>query len=73
MECFIKCQKEKPMKLTPKENYFKVLDGEIPEYIPSFFDPYMEGIVEEMIAPVTAPNDRLRLCMVSNTSEVRAL
>jgi hypothetical protein len=44
------------MILTPKENYFKVLDGEIPAYIPSFFDPYMEGIVEEMIAPVSAPN-----------------
>ncbi|MDR1590287.1 MAG: veratrol--corrinoid protein metyltransferase [Oscillospiraceae bacterium] len=42
--------------LTPKENYIRVLDGKIPEYIPSFYDPYMQGIVEEMIAPVSAPD-----------------
>ena len=44
------------MKLTPKENYFRVLDGQIPEYVPSFYDPYMAGILEEMLAPVSAPN-----------------
>jgi len=44
------------MKLTPKENYFKVLDGDIPEYIPSFYDPYTQPVIEEMIAPVTAPD-----------------
>jgi hypothetical protein len=45
------------MTLTPKENYLKVLRGEIPEYIPSFmFAPYSEAVLEEMIAPVMAPN-----------------
>ena len=45
------------MTLTPKENYLKVLRGEIPEYIPSFmYAVYSEAIKEELIAPVSAPN-----------------
>jgi hypothetical protein len=45
------------MTLTPKENYFKLLRGEIPDYVPSMmFDPCMEMITEDMIAPVFAPN-----------------
>jgi hypothetical protein len=45
------------MTLTPKENFLKLLGGEIPDYVPSmFFSPHMEMITEEMIAPVFAPN-----------------
>lgn len=45
------------MPLTPKENYLTVLRGEIPEYIPSMmFEPCTEMVIEEMIAPVFAPN-----------------
>ena len=45
------------MTLTPKENYIKLLQGEIPDYIPSmFFDPCMEMINEDQIAPVSAPD-----------------
>ena len=45
------------MPLTQKENYFKVLRGEIPEFIPaSFYNPTSTPIAEEMLAPVSAPN-----------------
>lgn len=45
------------MNLTPKENYLKLLRGEMPDYIPSMFlDPCIDMITEEMIAPVMAPN-----------------
>ena len=45
------------MGLTPKENYLTVLRGEIPEYIPSMiFTPYSDRIIEDQIAPVTAPD-----------------
>lgn len=43
--------------MTPKENYLRVVNGEVPEHVPSaFFEPYMNMIIEEMIAPVSAPN-----------------
>jgi hypothetical protein len=45
------------MNITPKENYLKLLRGEIPDYIPSMFlDPYIDMIAEDQIAPVMAPN-----------------
>jgi len=45
------------MEISPKENYFMVLRGEIPEYIPSFLHaPYMEAVIEDQIAPVSAPD-----------------
>jgi hypothetical protein len=45
------------MELTPKENYIKTLMGEIPDYIPSpFLDPAIDMIIEDQIAPVSAPN-----------------
>ncbi len=42
--------------LTPKENYLATLRGEIPEYVPSQFDPYMAGIAEELLTPARAPD-----------------
>lgn len=30
--------------LSPKENYLRMLSGEIPEYVPSFYEPYSEMI-----------------------------
>ncbi len=45
------------MTLTPKENYQRLLQGEIPDYIPAmFFDPCIERITEDQIAPVSAPD-----------------
>ena len=45
------------MTITPKENYLQLLRTGMPEYIPSmFFEPCMERITEEMIAPVIAPD-----------------
>ena len=46
------------MKLTPKENYLRTLDGEIPEYPPSFFDPYMRPIAEELLTPNNLPDGK---------------
>ena len=37
------------MTLSPKENCIRTLDGEIPEYVPSFFDPYMMPVTDEML------------------------
>ena len=44
------------MNITPKENYIMMLKGEIPEYVPSFFESSKESIADELIAPVFAPN-----------------
>lgn len=43
--------------LSPKENYLKVLRGEIPEYVPSSFEPYTEMIwLDYYFKPVYAPD-----------------
>ena len=44
------------MALTPKENFLRMMRGEIPEYMPSYFEPYMAGIEEELLTPKSAPN-----------------
>ena len=44
------------MAITPKENYFMLLRGEIPEYIPSFMEPRMNMISEDLLTPVSAPD-----------------
>ena len=41
--------------LTPKENYLRMLSGEIPEYVPAFYIPYMDMVEEELLTPVSAP------------------
>ena len=41
--------------LTPKENYLRMLEREIPEYVPSFYDPYSDHVAEEFLTPVSAP------------------
>lgn len=46
------------MKLTPKENYLRTLEGEIPEYTPSFFDPYMKPVTEELLTPNNLPDGK---------------
>lgn len=49
------------MAITPKENYLQLLKTGMPEYIPSgFFDPYMEAVIEELIAPVMAPDGPIK-------------
>ncbi|MDR2519877.1 MAG: hypothetical protein LBC69_02300 [Eubacteriaceae bacterium] len=44
------------MALTPKENYLKMLSLEVPEYIPSFYEPYSAPIKEELLTPQSAPD-----------------
>lgn len=44
------------MSLTPKENYLRMLRGEIPEFVPSSFIPAGDSIHDELLAPVSAPN-----------------
>ena len=42
--------------MTPKENYRRMLLGEIPDYMPSFFEPHSAHIAEELLTPVFAPD-----------------
>jgi hypothetical protein len=46
--------------ITPKENYLMMLRGEIPDYIPSFFEPSVDMLngpeLAEFSMPVYAPN-----------------
>lgn len=45
------------MTLTPKENYIKMLHGEIPEFIPSMlYATHSAPIGDEMLTPQSAPN-----------------
>lgn len=44
--------------LTPKENYLRTLDGEIPAYPPSRFDPYVKPCPEELLTPNSLPDGR---------------
>ncbi len=44
------------MSITPKENYLMMLRGEIPEFVPSHYEPANEMIADELLAPVSAPN-----------------
>ncbi|MCQ2440010.1 MAG: hypothetical protein MJ074_09630 [Oscillospiraceae bacterium] len=44
------------MALTRKENYLRLMRGEIPEFVPSAaYDPYSEGVAEELLTPQSAP------------------
>ena len=44
------------MALTPKENYLLMMSGEIPEYVPSYIEPYMHHVPDELLTPNMAPN-----------------
>lgn len=44
--------------LTPKENFLRTLDGEIPEYVPSKYDSYMRGFPEELLTPNNLPDGK---------------
>lgn len=44
--------------LSPKENYLRTIDGEIPEYVPSRFDPYMRPVPEELLTPNALPDGK---------------
>lgn len=43
------------MALTGKENYLRMMRGEIPEYVPAMYEPYSDGVAEELLTPVSAP------------------
>ena len=42
--------------LTPKENYLSMLRGNIPEYVPSYIEPYNMPMQEELLTPQAAPD-----------------
>ena len=42
--------------MTPRENYLRMLRGEIPEFIPSYFEPHLAMVEEELLTPNRAPN-----------------
>ena len=42
--------------MNPKENYLTMLRGEIPEYIPSFFEERAGRFTEDLLTPQAAPN-----------------
>ena len=42
--------------MNSKENYLRMLSGEIPEFVPSYFDPWGAPVGEELLTPVSAPN-----------------
>jgi hypothetical protein len=44
------------MKLTPKENYLRTLNGDTPEFVPSMFYPHMKPIREELLTPNNLPD-----------------
>ncbi|MCL2408895.1 MAG: hypothetical protein FWC96_04680 [Oscillospiraceae bacterium] len=46
------------MTLTPKENYLRTLRGEIPEFVPSMFNPHMMPTREELLTPVNLPDGK---------------
>ena len=48
------------MSLTPKENYLRMLRGEIPEFVPSYIIPAGQSLHDELLTPVTAPNGPIK-------------
>ena len=48
------------MKLTPRENYLRMLNHEIPEYVPSSYDNFRDMVSEELLTPVFAPGTLTR-------------
>ncbi len=42
--------------LTAKENYLRTIEGEIPEFVPSRYDPYMKPFAEELLTPASLPD-----------------
>ena len=43
--------------MTPKENYLRMVSGEIPEFVPSWVEPYMGmPLQEELLTPQAAPD-----------------
>ena len=42
--------------MTPKENYLMMLRGEIPDFMPSFYEPHGQQCEDELLTPRIAPN-----------------
>ena len=41
--------------LSPKENYLRMLRGDIPDFVPSSYDPYMMPVGDELLTPNSVP------------------
>ena len=42
--------------MTPKENYLRMLKGEVPEFMPSYIEPHSIPIREELLTPNAVPD-----------------
>ena len=42
--------------MTPKENYLRMLRGEIPEFVPSYIEPHQMPVREELLTPQAVPD-----------------
>jgi len=42
--------------MTPKENYLRLLSGEIPEFVPSYIEMHSQPVREELLTPQAAPD-----------------
>ena len=48
------------MSLTTKENYLRMLRGEVPGSVPAMFISAGETVHDELPTPVSVPNGRIR-------------
>ena len=44
--------------MTPKENYLRMMRGEIPEFVPSYIEPYGQPVREELLTPMALPDGK---------------
>ena len=42
--------------MTPKENYLRMIRGEIPEFMPSYIEPHSVPLKEELLTPQAVPD-----------------
>lgn len=46
----------KMAQITARENYLRILRGEIPEYLPTMMEPCKEGAKDHLLTPIAAPD-----------------
>lgn len=47
------------MNITPRENYLMMLNGEIPQYVPSIFERHTDMLFDELLTPPFAPGGEI--------------
>ncbi len=54
---YIDIMGDNEMTLTPKENYLRTMEGELPEYIPApYIEPWSAPLPDELLTPNNCPN-----------------